>query len=70
MASKLLQINISVEFLMYIQIFVLAKTAFFLEGIQRSSLILKKPIKQSKTDVLIKLTKNLVIIAISFWTRY
>ena len=49
MASKLLQINISVEFLMYIQIFVLAKTAFFLEGIQRSSLILKKPIKQSKT---------------------
>ena len=29
--------NIAVEILMYIQIFILMKVAFFLEGIQRSS---------------------------------
>ena len=34
---------------MYIQIFILVNAAFFLEGIQRSSLIIKK-IKQTKQD--------------------
>ena len=34
--------NIGGEILMCIEIFILMKTAFFLEGIQRSSLIIKK----------------------------
>ena len=53
-----------------IQIFILVKAAFFLEGIQLSSLILKKSNKQIKTDILMEVTKNLVIIASSLWTRY
>ena len=32
---------VGVEIIMYIQIFILVKAAFFLEGIQRSSLIIK-----------------------------
>ena len=43
---------------MYIQIFILVNAAFFLEGIQRSSLIIKKSNKQSKIDILMKLPKN------------
>ena len=46
--------NISVEILMYIQIYIHVKAASFLEGIQRSSLIIKKTNKQSKTSILIK----------------
>ena len=53
--------------LRYIQIFFLVKVAFFVVGIQRPSLIIKK---QSKTGILIKLTKDLVIIASSLWTKY
>ena len=53
-----------------IQIFILVKAAFFLEGIQRSSLIIKKSDKQIKTGISMKLTKNSVIIAASLWTRY
>ena len=34
--------NIAKETIMYIQIFILVKAAFFLAGIQRSSLIIKK----------------------------
>ena len=34
--------NIGVEILSYIQIFILMKAALFLEGIQRSNLIIKK----------------------------
>ena len=34
--------NIGVETLMYIQMFILVKAAFILEGIQPSSLIIKK----------------------------
>ena len=37
--------NVSEKILMYIQIFILVKAAFFLEGIQRSSLIIKNPNK-------------------------
>ena len=62
--------NIDVEILNVIQIFILAKATFFLEGIQRSSLITKKSDKQIQTGILIKLTKNSVIIATSLWTRY
>ena len=54
--------NISIEIIIYIQTFILVNTAFFLEVIQRSSLVIKKLNKQSKTDMLIKLTKNLVTI--------
>ena len=53
--------------LRYIQIFFLVKVAFFEVGIQRPILIIKK---QSKTGILIKLTKDLVIIASSLWTKY
>ena len=53
-----------------IQILILVKAAFFLEGIQRSSLIIKKSNKQIKTGILMKLMKNSVIIATSLWTRY
>ena len=35
--------DIGVEMLMYVQIFILVKAAFFLEAIQRFSLIIKKP---------------------------
>ena len=49
--------NIAKETIMYIQIFILVKAAFFLAGIQRSSLIIKK------TEQSMKLPKNLVIIA-------
>ena len=55
---------------MSIQIFIPVKAAFFLEEIQRSSLIIKTPNKQSKTGVLMILAKNLVIIASSLWSRY
>ena len=51
------------EFLMYIQIFIPVKAAFFLEGIQRSSLIGKNPNKQNKTGILMKVAANLIIIA-------
>ena len=37
--------NIGVQIIMYVQIFILVKAAFFLQGIQRSSLIIKKPTK-------------------------
>ena len=60
--------NIGVQIIMYVQIFILVKAAFFLQGIQRSSLIIKKHTKQSKTFILMKLTKNLVHIASSSWT--
>ena len=53
-----------------IQIFILVKAPFLSEGIQRSSLIIKKSDKQIKTGILMKLTKNSVIIATSLWTRY
>ena len=59
--------NISVEILMYIQIFILVETAFSLEGIQRSSLIIKNT---NKDSILIKIMKNLAIISSSSWTRY
>ena len=45
------------------------KAALFLEGSQRSSLINRKTNKQSKIDVWMKLTKN-VINASSLWTRH
>ena len=35
--------NIGVEIFMYIQILILVKAGFFLEGIHRSNLIIKKP---------------------------
>ena len=54
---------------MYIQIFILVKAALFLEGSQRSSLINRKTNKQSKIDVWMKLTKNLIN-ASSLWTRH
>ena len=38
-----------VEVVMYIQIFIFVKAAFFSEGIQQSNLIIKNPNKQSKT---------------------
>ena len=60
--------NIGIEILMYIQIFILMEAAFFLAGIERSNLIIKKMKKQSKTAILIKLTKNPVIIASSLST--
>ena len=52
------------------QIFILVKAAFFLERIQRSSLIIKKSNKQIKTGILKGLTKSSVIIVTSLWTRY
>ena len=55
---------------MYIPNMYLLKAAFFLEGIQKSSLIIKKtPNKQSKTDMM-KLSTDLVITASSLWTKY
>ena len=47
---------------MYIKIFILVKPAFLLEEIRQSS--------KNKTDILMKLAKDLVIIASSLWTRY
>ena len=41
--------------------YIFMNAAFYLEGIQRSSLIIKKMNKQSKTGILMKLTTNLVI---------
>ena len=53
------------------QIYILVKVTFFLERIQQSSLIIKKSNKQiKKTGILMKLTKNSVIIAKGLWTRY
>ena len=49
---------------MYIQIYILVKAAFFLEGIQQSSLTINKTNEQSQTVTLMKLTKNLVISSI------
>ena len=54
---------------MYIQIFILVKAALFLQGSHRSSLINRKTNKQSKIDIWMKLTKNLIN-ASSLWTRY
>ena len=54
---------------MYIQIFILVRAAFFLERVQRSTLIIKKPNKQSKAGILIKIMKNLATIASNLWTR-
>ena len=54
---------------MHIQIFILVKAALFLEGSQRSSLINRKTNKQSKIDVWMKVTKNLIN-ASSLWTRH
>ena len=52
-------------------IFILVKAAFFLEGGQRSSLINRKPNKQSKIDIWMKLTNNLITNnASSLWTRH
>ena len=62
--------NFFVEILMYILIFILVKAAFSLEGFQRSSLIVKKPNKQSKIGILMKRTKKLVVIVSNLWTRY
>ena len=45
------------------------KVAFFLEGVQRSSLIDRKPSKQSKIHIWMKLTNNLIN-ASSLWTRH
>ena len=50
-------------------IFIFVKAAFFLEGVQRSSLIDRKPRKQSKIDIWMKLTNNLIN-ASSLWTRH
>ena len=47
--------NIGVEIFMYIQILILMKAGFFLEGIHRSNLIIKKPPTdkaQTKTSIL------------------
>ena len=44
--------------------------AFILKGIQKSSLVMKKTTKESKTDTSMKLTDNSVIIANSLQTRY
>ena len=49
--------NIGVEILKYFQIFIFVGVAFILECIQQSRLVMKKSTKQSKTDILIKLTK-------------
>ena len=51
---------------MYTQMYVLVKAAFFLEGIQRSSLIIKKKNEKSKTSILTKLTKNLVTLQVAY----
>ena len=40
--------NVSIEILMYIQIFILMKAAFFLEGIQQQSLIIKKQTNKAR----------------------
>ena len=59
--------NIGLEILMNIQIFILVKVAFFLEGIQRSSSITNK---QSNPGILMKLTRNLVIIERTLLSKY
>ena len=55
---------------MYIKIFFLVKIPFFLEGIQQSSLIIKKENKQSTAGILMKTVKNVVLIASSLWIRF
>ena len=55
---------------MYIQTSNFVKAAFFLEGFSTTQFKHKKTNKQSKTGIMIKLTKNLVIIAGSLLTRY
>ena len=64
---------------MYIQIFYLLKVAFLLKVIQQSAIRINyEPNKKyflgtdvlSKADILTELTKGLVIIASSLWTRY
>ena len=62
--------NIGVEILVYMKVFISVKAVFILEGIQRSTLIIKKTNKEMKTDILMKLSKNLLIIASSLRTRY
>ena len=54
---------------MRIHILTLKKAVFFLERIQQSSLTIKNK-KQSKTGILMKLTKNLVATASNLWIRY
>ena len=49
--------NIGIEISMYTQMFILVNAAVFLEQIKQSSLIIEKMNKQSKTSILIKLTK-------------
>ena len=58
---------------------ILVNAAFYLEEIQQSDIIINQTNTRSKvfgtailrkTDILIKLTKNLVIIASSVWTKY
>ena len=58
---------------------ILVNAAFYLEEIQQSDIIINQTNTRSmvfgtailrKTDILIKLTKNLVIIASSIWTKY
>ena len=55
---------------MYIQTSNFVKAAFFLEGFSTTQFKHKKTNKQSKAGIMIKLTKNLVIIAGSLLTRY
>ena len=50
--------------------FILVKASFFLKGIQRSVNHKKKPNKNKAKHILMKPTKNLVIIASSFGTRH
>ena len=59
--------------LMYIKCiskFLFLRKQFFSEGIQAIQFNHKKTNKQSKTDILNNLTKDLVIIASSIWPRY
>ena len=68
-----------VKILVHIQIFTPVKVRFALKGIQQSGLILKQMSKRnsffrrdilSNIGILMKITKNLVSIASSFWTRH
>ena len=59
--------NLGIEISVYIQMFILVRVAFFLEGIQTIQFSHKK--NNKKTGILMKPTKNLVIIASSLWAR-
>ena len=55
---------------MYIQMFILKRAAFLLEGTQMTQFHHQKTLnKHSKAGILMKLTQNLVINASSLWTR-